>query len=214
MAKSVFRRQRSEAELNTLEANGFWRAIKLARRIGEQREKITLQAILDIHKELMGDAFPEIAGRFRKKGEDIKKLKCVEPPPGRLVGERIYEFWIELDRRLATISKSPSKRTKTQMRSWFNAVIDVAAWAQHGLSAIHPFCNGNGRVARLLSNVILRRFGLPPSRVKYEGDAREEYLKAMCQIDHHGDYGPLKKLIAKSVDEALREEVAWRRRLK
>ena len=157
----------------------------------------------------MESAFPEIAGRFRKEGEDVKKLKCVEPPPGRLVGERMYEFWLGLDRRLATISRNPADRSKRRMRSWFDAVIDAAAWAQHSLSSIHPFCNGNGRVARLLTNVILRRYALPPSRVKYEGEAREAYLNAMCQIDHHGDYEPLKKLIAKSVDDALREEMAW-----
>lgn len=99
------------------------------------------------------------------------------------------------------------------MRSWFDAVLSTASWAQHGLSAIHPFCNGNGRVARLLTNVILYRYGLPPSRVKYEGEAREEYLNAMCQIDGYRDYAELKKLIAKSVDEGLREERSWRRRL-
>ena len=38
-------------------------------------------------------------------------------------------------------------------------MIELAAWVQHGLTSIHPFVNGNGRVARLMTNVILRRFG-------------------------------------------------------
>jgi len=194
MAKHVFTRPRTRPELDASEAAGFWRAIKLARKIGEGSNKITLQTILDIHKALMQPAFPEIAGRFRKDGEDVKKLKCVEPPPGRLVNQRIYEFWIQLDRKLATLPRKPVSRSKRRMRTWYDAVIDTAAWVQHGISAI------------------LYRYGLPPSRVKYEGDAREEYLNAMCQIDGYSDYEPLKKLIARSVDEAFREEMKLRRR--
>ncbi|MGE0796709.1 MAG: Fic family protein [Lautropia sp.] len=42
------------------------------------------------------------------------------------------------------------------------AVAEAAAWAHAEWVRIHPFVNGNGRTARLLGNVILVRFGLPP----------------------------------------------------
>lgn len=42
------------------------------------------------------------------------------------------------------------------------AVIELAAWAHSEWVRIHPFCNGNGRIARLLANAILMRYALPP----------------------------------------------------
>ncbi len=42
---------------------------------------------------------------------------------------------------------------------------------------IHPFADGNGRMARLLSNVPILRSGLPPIVVPKE--ARREYIKTL-----------------------------------
>ncbi len=42
------------------------------------------------------------------------------------------------------------------------AVINACAWAHAEWVQIHPFANGNGRTARLLSNAIAMRYGLPP----------------------------------------------------
>ena len=209
MARS-FRRPRSKNDLEDLEAAGFWRAIALANKIGDGGSKITIDTILDIHREIFESAIPEIAGRFRKPGEDIIKLKCVEPPPGRLVQDRMYKFWRELDTKLATIPLRSKSRGKNNQKKWFVQVVELAAWVQHQLTSIHPFSNGNGRVARLLTNVILRRFGLPGSRVRYEGENKAEYLQSLCQIDHHDDYEPLQRLIASSVLEALSKERKWR----
>lgn len=195
MAKS-FKRPRNEKELNELEATGLWLAQILAKEIGENNEKITLRVILRIHKIFLIKVRPEIAGRFRIAGEDIKKLKCIEPPPGRLVNEKIYEFWKELDYKLAILPKRPRGRNKKTLAKWNSRVLDVATWTQYKITAIHPFCEGNGRMARMMTNLILRRYGLQPSDVRYEGDHKAKYLKALCQIDYYGDYEPLKKLIA------------------
>jgi len=206
-----FKRPRTETELEDREAAGFWKAIALANQIGEGRDKITLQTILGIHKTMFELVHPEIAGRFRKS-EDIKKLKCVEPPPGRVVEERMYQFWRTLDTRLSGLPRRSAKQTKTQRKKWFARVIEIAAWVQYEITAIHPFCQGNGRMARLMTNLILRRFGLPGSRVKYEGQHKAHYLDALCQIDHQGDFEPLQKLIAESVFEAMEKERKWRSR--
>ena len=184
----------------------MWQAIAQARRIGEGDEKISIEVILHIHRIIFAGAIPEIAGRFRVEGEDVKKLKCHEPPPGRVVREQMHVFWKELDVKLAKLSRQPKKQTRTQRKSWLASIIEVAAWVQHQISYIHPFCEGNGRMARLMTNLILSRFELPPSRVKYEGENKAEYLLALCQIDNHGDYGPLKQLISISVIEAYKKE--------
>ncbi|OGG48275.1 hypothetical protein A2761_03025 [Candidatus Kaiserbacteria bacterium RIFCSPHIGHO2_01_FULL_51_33] len=162
---------------------------------------------------MFGAIMPEIAGRFRVNGEDVKKLKCIEPPPGRLVREHMYAFWRELDAKLSVIPRHPKKMTMTQIKKWRTQVFDVATRVQHQIAAIHPFCEGNGRMARLMTNLILSRYGLPPSQVKYEKkEDKERYLAALCQIDLHGNYEPLKVSIIKSVFEAYKKEQKLRQR--
>ncbi len=208
-----FRRPKDKGELDDREVAGLWKAIALAHEVGEGGQRITLDSILRIHKMMFEAVTPEIAGRFRVNGEDIKKLKCIEPPPGRLVQERVYAFWRELDTRLSIIPRHPKKMAITQVKKWREQVFDVATWTQHQIAAIHPFCEGNGRMARLMTNLILSRYGLPPSQVKYEKkEDKERYLFALCQIDLHGNYELLKESIIKSVIESYKKEQKLRRR--
>ncbi len=72
---------------------------------------------------------------------------------------------------------------------WYNEVvaqdslspIELAALFHYRYIRIHPFEDGNGRIARLMVNFILSRYGYPmivvPSRTK------EEYLTALNQCD-------------------------------
>lgn len=206
MAKN-FRRPKSKDELDDREVAGLWKAISLVKEIGESDERITLNTVLRVHRVIFEAVMPEMAGRFRVEGQDVKKLKCIEPPPGRVVKERIYAFWRELDAKLSVIPRRPKAMTSTQVKKWRTQVFEVAAWAQHQVAAIHPFCEGNGRMARLITNMILSRYQLPPSQVKYDKKAdKEKYLAALCQADTYGDYEPLKEIIIKSVYESYVKE--------
>jgi len=201
-----FRRAKDKSELENKEAEGLWHAIARVKEIGEGNEKISSDTVLKIHRTIFEFAVPEYAGRLRRNGEDIQKLKCIEPPPGRLVPERFHQFWRDLDTHMAAIPRRPSKQTKKQREKWYNGVITLAAWTQHQITSIHPFCEGNGRMARLMTNLVLQRYGLPPSRVKYEGENKQAYLSALCQIDNHQDMEPLKHLIGSAIFEAQSKE--------
>ena len=214
MAKS-FRLPKDEDELKEREAAGLWQAQVLAKEIGESKEKITLAVILRIHRVFFENVNPDIAGRFRKIGEDIKKLKYIEPPLGTAVQVRIYEFWREFDNRLSQIPNHPKGKGKTYRKTLGHrndAVVDLAAWTQHQMAAIHPFCEGNGRMARMMTNLILYRFKLQPTDIKYEGENKVAYLDALGAIDRNGDYRSLKQLIIKGMITSYRRLVAAKKR--
>jgi fido (protein-threonine AMPylation protein) len=208
--KKPLKRPADEQELKQREAAGLWAAIALSRKLAEDRGLISLENLKRIHQQLLGTSNPEAAGRFRHAGEDVKKLACLEPPPGVAVTERFHSAWGDFECRLAKIPlvhPTDGEGARTVLEEIF----DLATWGQYQIAATHPFCDGNGRMARLVTNMVLIRFGLPPSRVKYEGEDKNRYLNALCQIDRHGDYELLKQLILSGSLETLEKEEKRRR---
>jgi hypothetical protein len=65
---------------------------------------------------------------------------------------------------------------------------------------IHPFLDGNGRVGRLLLNLLLIRLGYPPAII-YKRD-RSRYLRALRQGDR-GEFGELGELLARAILDNL-----------
>ncbi len=59
----------------------------------------------------------------------------------------------------------------------------IAAWFHHAFVTIHPFQDGNGRVARLLASLIFIKFGFFPFTVLRE-DAKVKYINSLEQADN------------------------------
>lgn len=72
---------------------------------------------------------------------------------------------------------------------------DALTRFHHRLVQIHPFPNGNGRHARLVTDLVLESLGKAPftwgnSDLTDPGDTRDRYIHALQAADRH-DYGPL-----------------------
>lgn len=75
-----------------------------------------------------------------------------------------------------------------------------AAWLHHRFTQIHPFQDGNGRVARALASLVFLKDGLFPLVVR-DSD-REEYIGGLEKADD-GDLGPLVTFFARRQREAI-----------
>lgn len=91
----------------------------------------------------------------------------------------------EMDRLIALYAGQVEKGVPTEVR---------AAWLHHRFTQIHPFQDGNGRVARALASLVLVKDGLFPLVVTR--DDRSRYLDALEAADR-GDLKPLIALIVK-----------------
>lgn len=82
------------------------------------------------------------------------------------------------------------------------------AWLTH----IHPFEDGNGRIARLLANYVLGAGCYPPLIVKSSSD-RPRYIAALSHSDSAGDIVPLVRLFVRVLNRGIefmeRPEFAW-----
>lgn len=76
----------------------------------------------------------------------------------------------------------------------------LSAWLHHRFTYIHPFQDGNGRVARALASLVFLKAGLFPLVLR-DSD-RLEYIDALERADS-GDIGPLVALFAKRQRDSI-----------
>ena len=79
-------------------------------------------------------------------------------------------------------------------------VIELAALLHHKLANIHPFWDGNGRVSRLVMNILILEAGYPLG-VILKND-RKRYYRVLAEADK-GDFRPICEFIAQSVLRSL-----------
>lgn len=66
--------------------------------------------------------------------------------------------------------------------------VEIAARFHHRFTSIHPFDDGNGRMSRLLMNLMLMQTGYPPAVIRIS--ERDQYLAALRRADReeHDDF--------------------------
>ncbi len=85
-----------------------------------------------------------------------------------------------------------------------------AAWLHHRFAQIHPFQDGNGRVARALATLVFLRAGWFPLVVK--NNRRKEYIQALERADA-GDLRPLIKEFGGAQKECFVDVLALGRKV-
>lgn len=123
-----------------------------------------------------------------------------------------YKGWLNeiADSEHVPYSPSDTPGAMHDLISWMNRIAaddclpaPVAAAAVHAwLAHIHPFHDGNGRVSRLLANLIVGRAGLPPLIVQMVGD-RSDYINALQVSDQGGDLAPLVGIFLRIMKRAV-----------
>jgi len=106
----------------------------------------------------------------------------------------------------ATPEETPAKMQ--ELMEWYNEVsansgihpVVVAALFHHKFVSIHPFDDGNGRLSRILMNLILMQNGYPPVIVKM--DDRQNYYSLLSRADN-GDGWPFVEFIAEQQLKSL-----------
>jgi Fic family protein len=125
---------------------------------------ISEELILDLHKTLMGEILLA-AGEYRECTLKYKGLLIASPPE-------------TLKPRTASLIDLANKGLERTDKK------DQLAWRiHHEFITIHPFIEANGRMARLLMNLIRLRAGLDLAIVRFED--REKYSKAILEFQQH-----------------------------
>jgi len=128
--------------------------------------------VFELHKRMFGDVW-SWAGSVRKTEKNIGiDPQQIHLQLGGLL--RDVQYWIEHR------SFSPD---------------EIAVRLHHGVVAINPFPNGNGRLARLMADLLIARLRGEPfswggENLRDIGMLRAEYIAALHSADNH-DFAPL-----------------------
>ena len=77
-----------------------------------------------------------------------------------------------------------------------------AAWLHHRFTQIHPFQDGNGRVARALATLVFVKAGWFPLVIRDTNDERVRYLESL-ELADRADLGPLVAVLAAAQRKAF-----------
>jgi Fic-DOC domain mobile mystery protein B len=166
---------RMQAELNQWEQANVLEGSAWAMR-SRERDILNERFVRELHKRMFGDTW-RWAGTFRTTEKNIG----VDPA--------------QLAVRLRDLLEDV--RYWTEHRSY--PADEIAMRFHHRLVVIHPFPNGNGRHARLITDVLLKRNGAAAftwggANLETAGDARDRYLTALRAADG-GDYTLLQAFV-------------------
>ncbi len=185
-AREAVRRSMATAlalDRHTLEVVGLQEACRIADVIADSRsEPVTEADLRGLHQIILGD--DPAAGVYKRYVNQISRSRHQPPAPSDVPGHmRDLAGWLSV----------PSVPPVLQ-----------AAVAHAWLTHIHPFEDGNGRMARLLANLVLARAGYPPLIVKAAAH-RIAYLDALAVSDDGGNLLPLVSTFSQLLKGSFRQ---------
>ena len=162
-----------------IEARNDAEAFDLIIELVNEKKSISQDVIQRIH-EMVTKGILKDSGKYRTGNVRITGSSTTPPTYSKIV--KLMDEYVQ---NIKKIKLNPIKK---------------AAFIHHGLVWIHPFYDGNGRVARLLNNFYLMKKGYPPIVLKKED--RKKYYNALNKADH-GDLSSFANFVARAVNESL-----------
>jgi Fic family protein len=151
---------------------------------------LTLEMILLLHKMLIENIDDNIAGRFRTTGEYVRVGSHIAPPP-----ERVQQM-------METLMLEYSA-------DYSNYFADKIAKYHLDFETIHPFCDGNGRMGRVIINYQLMRLGFPNIIVRDK--EKRIYYQSFGEYRDSSKINTMGKIVALALMESLHKRIAYLR---
>ena len=166
----------TRSELNELETKGIANAeIWLLKN---KKDILNETFIKNLHKKMFGDIW-KWAGTFRTTERNIGVAPYEIQPKLRILLDDV-KFWVD---------------NRTFLPK------EIAIRFHHRLVQIHPFPNGNGRISRLMADLLMKQFDLPAlnwgsGNLTEISELRKEYISSLREADS-GNYTLLLSFIDK-----------------
>ena len=169
------------------EAKNLARVVEYIRSKSQETE-INKELILFLHQMLIGGIDDRIAGRFRKEGEYVRVGTHIAPAPEhveRMIEEIVREY-------------------TSDMTPFF---IDKIAKFHLDFETIHPFCDGNGRIGRVISNYQFQRLGFPGIMIRDK--EKKDYYDTFAEYREKKTAKKMEKVMSLALMESLHKGITY-----
>ena len=169
------------------EAKNLARVIEYTRKKVKESE-LGKDLIVLVHQMLIGGIDDAIAGRFRGKGEYVRVGAYIAPAPEHV--ERMLET--------ALLEYS------SDLGTYF---LDRIARFHLDFETIHPFCDGNGRIGRVIINFQLLQHGLP--RIIIRNKEKDVYYRAFSDYREKKTTKTMEGILSLALVEPLHKRLSY-----
>ncbi|OGH78317.1 MAG: cell filamentation protein Fic [Candidatus Magasanikbacteria bacterium RIFOXYC2_FULL_40_16] len=174
-------------EREMFEAKNLARVVSYIDQRAKEQE-LTPEVILSLHKMLIANIRDDIAGRFRKDNEFVRVGSHIAPNPNEVVGR---------------MEKMLSEYNATSHEN----IIKRIAKLHLAFEYTHPFCDGNGRIGRVINNYLLIREGFVPINIKFID--RNKYYEAFREFDANGTTVIMEEIVGKALTNSYYKRLAY-----
>ena len=172
------------------EAKNLARVTEYKRNRAKDSE-LNKDLMLLLHQMLIGGINDDIAGRFRQQGEYVRVGTHIAPAPEhveRMMDNILVEYSSDLD-------------------TYF---LDKIARFHLDFETIHPFCDGNGRMGRVIINFQLLQLGLP--RLIIRNSEKETYYRAFRDYGDSRTTRTMEGILSLALTESLHKRLSYLKR--
>jgi Fic family protein len=130
----------------SIELRGQEAMLKWLESEASRRTKLSISMLLDIHRVTFEESWPDGAGELRQSEVKIRLMDHM-PPHASQVAELLQQQFATINERLFA--------RKLDSADDFFEILDIAAQAHYLIAHVHPFDDGNGRIARALGDYVM-----------------------------------------------------------
>lgn len=148
-----------------------------------------------------GAEYHTALGDFSSANGDLRLLNVTAG-----IGGRSYMAFNKVPQKLKEFCDGLNAARRDYAAMSMQQLYNLSFDAHFNLVTIHPWADGNGRMARLVMNWLQFEYGLIPSRIFNED--KEEYIKALVFTREQEDLTIFREFMSRIMAEQLSRDIA------
>lgn len=188
-----------EQSMNLDLKTAYEQSIELAK----QHTPLSIEMLISLSALVMkntGKVYKTILGDFSSACGDLRLLNVSAG-----IGGHSYMNYSKVPAKLAEFCERLNIQRAKASEMSVDDLYQMSFDAHYNLVTIHPWADGNGRMARLIMNMLQFEFGLIPTKILKED--KEEYIKALVATRETDNLDIFRSFMSSMMERNLQNEI-------